>query len=304
MKLPETYKELEKFKYNREKGTFRKETHTYYLIECKCCKEEFFGYKNGQFCNRNCSSSGEFNAMYGKKLSGEHRLKLSNKWKDPNSKYNSKEYRDKLNNQLTGSTNPNYKNGITKKKYVLYNTYVYQLNWCEPVRSKLDILEVKCCKCNKWFQPTRSEVSNRLQFLKGNEKYNGEFRFYCSDGCKESCNIYRISENHLISRQHFDRYNLYRSKVYKHTRMSYNLYRNFINPHNKKRGRNKYHLDHIYSIKDGFRNDIEPHIIGAPINLRMLKEYDNINKSDNSEISSDVLLEKYNNFKRKIVDDM
>ena len=41
MKIPETYCELEKFKYNREKKDFRKGTHTYYINECEYCGEEF-----------------------------------------------------------------------------------------------------------------------------------------------------------------------------------------------------------------------------------------------------------------------
>ena len=46
----------------------------------------------------------------------------------------------------------------------------------------------------------------------------------------------------------------------------------------KKRGWRKYHLDHICSIAEGFRNNIEPEIIGRMDNLRFIHWKKNIDK--------------------------
>ena len=46
----------------------------------------------------------------------------------------------------------------------------------------------------------------------------------------------------------------------------------------KKRGFRKYHLDHIYSISEGFKNDIQPEAVGNIQNLRFIHHKKNIKK--------------------------
>lgn len=62
----------------------------------------------------------------------------------------------------------------------------------------------------------------------------------------------------------------------------------------EKRGRagidGAFHLDHIYSIKMGFQNNIEPEIISSVHNLRFIPAEINISKKDKSEISIEELL--------------
>lgn len=85
-----------------------------------------------------------------------------------------------------------WKGGITKKNLALYDTYAPQISFCEKIRKDpidLDILQVKCIKCNKFFSPTRNQVASRIKALNGYSK--GESRFYCSDECKHACPIYR-----------------------------------------------------------------------------------------------------------------
>lgn len=56
---------------------------------------------------------------------------------------------------------------------------------------------------------------------------------------------------------------------------------------------NGYHLDHIYSVKQGFINDVDPKIIGNICNLRMLKCEENISKRDRCDMTLEDLLESY-----------
>ena len=305
MKIPKTYCELEKFKYNRTKKNFRHKTHTYYIKECRYCNKEFFGSKGSEFCDNSCSSSKEFNAMYGKKLSKEAREKISEKWKDKNSKYNSKEYRLFLKGSNKGKNNPNWKGGVTKESYVLFDTYAPQIDWHEKVRRNKEdpnILEVKCYHCGEWFKPDRTSIGNRLQYLKGNSKYLGEAHLYCSVNCKNFCDNYWISAKNLEKRDRIKcgkyevrDFELYKNIVNKRTRKNYSLYENTINKDNNERGRNKYHLDHIYSVFDGFNNNILPNIISSHINLQFLKESDNIRKSSRSDITKNELYKRYDN---------
>lgn len=61
----------------------------------------------------------------------------------------------------------------------------------------------------------------------------------------------------------------------------------------KKRTINGYHLDHIYSISQGFKDDILPEIIGDVCNLRIILASENRKKSNKCNITKTELMEKY-----------
>jgi len=50
--------------------------------------------------------------------------------------------------------------------------------------------------------------------------------------------------------------------------------------------------DHIYSVMDGFENNIDPNILAHPANCRLMRHNDNISKYRRSDITIDQLLEK------------
>ncbi len=88
------------------------------------------------------------------------------------------------------------KNNITKihqyrNTIALYDTYHNQLTVDEEPRLANDdqSLEVRCKYCGKYFKPTNSEVSRRVQTIKG--KRSGDHGLYCSEGCRYSCPIYK-----------------------------------------------------------------------------------------------------------------
>lgn len=88
-------------------------------------------------------------------------------------------------------------------------------------------------------------------------------------------------------------YTEYKFKVDKYTRESYRLYKDIINPGQYRRGRISYHLDHKYSITEGFRDNIDPKIIGSHHNLQMLTYSENISKKNKCSISKEELLDAY-----------
>jgi len=92
-----------------------------------------------------------------------------------------------------GSTNPNWKGGVTKLNMPLYDTYAHQIDFCEEVRrdpENNDYLQVRCTEssCREWFRSSTKAIHNRLKTING--KMGGESRFYCSEECKQKCSLY------------------------------------------------------------------------------------------------------------------
>ena len=56
----------------------------------------------------------------------------------------------------------------------------------------------------------------------------------------------------------------------------------------------EFHLDHIFSIKAGYENNVDPKIIGSVANLRIIPKSENCSKKSNCDIALDELMEKYN----------
>lgn len=73
-----------------------------------------------------------------------------------------------------------------------------------------------------------------------------------------------------------------------------NWYEHFytINPNRLTRSRDM-HLDHIYSISEGFKHNVSPEIIGHWTNLRLIPKIDNSSKGANCHKTKDQLLEDF-----------
>jgi len=78
--------------------------------------------------------------------------------------------------------------------------------------------------------------------------------------------------------KYYDEWQLYRKIVYRESERTYRRYKSIINPNDLPRGRNKYHLDHKFSILEGWKRGILPCYLCLPHNLQMLKEKENIAK--------------------------
>jgi len=80
------------------------------------------------------------------------------------------------------------------------------------------------------------------------------------------------------------------------TEKNYDLFKNVINPKNLKRGWKNNHVDHKYSISQGFKDRVNPFYIAHPCNLQMLKAKDNKRKNAKCDHSLEELNEKIDNF--------
>jgi hypothetical protein len=86
----------------------------------------------------------------------------------------------------------------------------------------------------------------------------------------------------------------YMYEVEEHTKNNWYYFYNKINPKGKDRGKD-YHLDHIYSRKEGFDNNIPPEIIGHWTNLRLIPARENNGKSSRCDKTIEQLYEDYKN---------
>lgn len=90
---------------------------------------------------------------------------------------------------------------------------------------------------------------------------------------------------------------LYMLEVENHTKDSWYYSYSRINPDGLERGK-EYHLDHIYSRKAGYDNNIPPNIIGHWTNLRLLPAKENNGKSSDCDKTVEQLYEDYTNNSR------
>lgn len=106
------------------------------------------------------------------------------------------------NLNITAEKHYLWRGGVTKLGLPLYNTYAHQLNFAEKVRPYIDeegrkLIEVRCTKCGQWFIPSGASIKSRILSLNG--KGCGECRLYCSQECKDNCEVYRKQSKAYIN---------------------------------------------------------------------------------------------------------
>ncbi len=88
-------------------------------------------------------------------------------------------------------------------KAVAFNDFADKISWCEEVREKNKILQVRCCVCKEWFTPKADQVYNRSRNV--NEASGGYSLFVCSNKCINKCPKLNMSTRQIIKYdyQHF-----------------------------------------------------------------------------------------------------
>ena len=87
---------------------------------------------------------------------------------------------------------------------------------------------------------------------------------------------------------------LYYNEVKRITKINWTGHFDQINP--DRLNRSKFNLDHIYSIQQGFLDNIPPYIIGHWTNLRMINPTENYSKGMRCDKSKEELFEDYFTF--------
>ena len=94
------------------------------------------------------------------------------------------------------------------------------------------------------------------------------------------------------------KYDIYRKNCLSFTLFNINKFgaQKFGKDWLEKKSRENLHTDHVFSIKEGFDNNINAEIIGSILNLELLKASDNIKKGTDSWINIEVLIKNFNIF--------
>lgn len=90
--------------------------------------------------------------------------------------------------------------------------------------------------------------------------------------------------------EHLTPFAAYKRECIRYTNLSWNRCYKFIEHYGRKRSRHGYHLDHDFSIREGFDNGIAPYVIGHWCNLYLCEAKKNIQKSAASLQSKELLL--------------
>lgn len=97
------------------------------------------------------------------------------------------------------------KKRINSKKFAEYEKYYNKICIYDEVRrdpQNLNLLQIRCAYCGKWFNPTRTQVQQRIKYINGKNQItkdgrirtHGESKFYCSKECKNSCPAFHKKE--------------------------------------------------------------------------------------------------------------
>lgn len=222
-----------------------------------------------QIC-RVCQTTGENNPRFGDNRTWEEMMgkERSNK--------NKKIYRNKFL-----SDNPSKKDIVKIKKGQIIINYEYVSNYLNKYNFKLNSIDGD----NKFAKLNITCDNNHIFEIK-----------YTNFGKNNCLCRYCYYDSIRISFEEIERFETYSKTVRSLTRFSFNKNKKFIDPYGLKELDSKnYHIDHIYSISDGYINDVDPKIIASYHNLRVVKKLDNLQKGRKSDMELSELLEKINN---------
>ena len=229
---------------------------------------------------------------------------------------------DYINNKIIGSgyklLSTEYKNSKTKLQFMCPKGHMFYKAWGSFQSGQ------RCPECSfiNFIKNINDKkisidcIKNKIRIIAyGYEllstKYinnNTKLKFKCPEGHKFSmswsnfqrdqrcpkCGIKKRSGVNHYKWKNYTSEELQSFKYYKESIMneSNRIFGKFyyrINKNNLERSKYKYHLDHIYSIMDGFRNNIQPKVLCNPNNLQMMWWRDNISKQDKSEYTKQEL---------------
>ena len=111
----------------------------------------------------------------------------------------------------------------------------------------------------------------------------------------------KIKKGIYLSKELQTPYQIYKKDVWKETNENIKKYGDFISYNKNIRKMFLYHIDHKYSIINGFKNNISPKIIGNIFNLEMLFCKTNWKKNSKNSITIEELELKIHSFNKIIL---
>lgn len=231
---------------------------------------------NIQIC-RNCQCTGAGNGRFGD----------NRKWSDFHSEERVKELKLTYSEKFKGIKNPSLLDSVKiKKNQNIINENFLKKTIEEKGFKLLSILELNGKNSKLIVECKNGHISNKLyaNFVAKHKK------FICS-------NCYYDSIKCAFKNEDLLKYMNYAKKVRSLTKATYKKYKDIINPNNYKIGKDLYHIDHKYSIFEGFKNNIPPEILSAKENLEPILGSKNCSKQSKCSITKNELYDLTTYFK-------
>jgi len=202
---------------------------------------------------------------------------------------NSKEYYNKWLHSF--QKNDSGKNGIIKRRCTCIDKYGSLENYNIILKNKRKILLQKDFGVDNVFQ--LDYVKNKSKKTKI-DKYGDEYW-----NNKDKTREIRIRNGTQIDDNLIESFLIYKKIIVNRSTTIYRNNVNEINPMNLKRGIKNFHIDHKYSIKQGFLNNVPIEIISHPCNLTMIWWKDNLEKQDKCNITLKELISNILRYENK-----
>jgi hypothetical protein len=190
---------------------------------------------------------------------GNGRYGDNRKWKDFFDENKLNALKKQYSNKWQGELNPSKKDYVKIKK----NQLIINKESIEEICNNLGFKLIELLK---------------LDAKKG-QKWRCGRCFYDSIGIN-------LSDEEIL------KFEKYRKQVRALTAKTYRNFKSFINPNDLVNGKYDYHIDHKYSVYEGFKNNVDVKIISSKENLQMLYYLDNLSKGVGCSIQLGELLIK------------
>lgn len=233
-----------------------------HLIKPKMCYQK-------QIC-RPCQTTGEGNGRFGD----------NRKWCDFFSDEQIVEKKKQQANRWKGELNPSKLSivKIKKNQSIIDEKFIRKI--CEEKNfSLLNITELNGKKSKFSVECSNGHISDKIY-----SNFTRKLSLFTCHNCYYESLGLKLTDDELL------KYENYKKLVRILTAKTYKLHKDIINPNNFVNSKWDYHIDHKFSISEGFKNNVNPNIISAKENLEMLKSVDNLRKCGKCSITLDELL--------------
>lgn len=241
-------------------------------------KEHDGTYGSGRFCNLNCKN--KFNYIKARKQSSINR----------------KEYAIKRREQLNNSE---HICELCKKIYILKDGFSERFCSAHCSR-KYSVLKNNTERSKKISKALKKLPDNNFCTICNNKISKRNKSGLCrSCSYKRRAIFYKLNSND-INYEYYKFLNYKKECMFRFSLKDYpdefdfeliEKY-GFYSPANKNNNLNGVSRDHMYSVYEGYKNNISPKIISHPANCKLLKHTDNISKNKKCSITLDELLER------------
>jgi len=179
--------------------------------------------------------------------------------------FNDDTYLNTLEKQMCRSCRSRYSEYEIKKNYIPFNTFEKSIIDCG----------YKLITTKDEYDFAKNKSQFKMNIICGNQhNITATWNNWKKNKRCRLCYEINKLENSVKNKEGWEQYHFL---VWSYSEKNYLKFKDIINPNNYKRSKN-FHLDHKYSISEGFKNNIDPLIIGGVNNLQIISAKENLSK--------------------------